>query len=194
MTKCIHKSICNCFCNLIHKNAFEKHWHSYQHSTYSQTHYLLLFILISFCLWGSQNFFDTEIKEKVANEKNQKPMKQQNVWSMESCGGTCCGGGRVLGDVVRLLRLRPSAAVPLFARVICVNFDVWHRPPPPTAETRLTCREHNNFSNHQQTVKLLVNLLKTWSSLPLNKLSEGIWSLVSKVNFYSLIFKVAVMF
>ena len=53
MTKCIHKSICNCFCNLIHKNAFEKHWHSYQHSTYSQTHYLLLFILISFCLWGS---------------------------------------------------------------------------------------------------------------------------------------------
>ena len=29
-----------------------------------------------------------------------------------------------LGDVVRLLRLRPSAAVPLFARVICVNFDV----------------------------------------------------------------------
>ena len=53
-------------------------------------------------------------------------MKQQNVWSMESYAGTCCGGGRVLGlgDVVRLLRLRPSAAVPLFARVICVNFDV----------------------------------------------------------------------
>ena len=139
MTKCIHKSICNCFCNLIHKNAFEKHWHSYQHSTYSYTHYLLLFILISFCLWGSQNFFDTEIKEKVANEKNQKPMKQQNVWSMESYGGTCCGGGTVLGAVVRLLRLGPSAAAPLFARVICVNFDVWHRPPPappPTAETR----------------------------------------------------------
>ena len=30
----------------------------------------------------------------------------------------------VLGDVVRLLRLGPSAAAPLFARVICVNFDV----------------------------------------------------------------------
>ena len=30
----------------------------------------------------------------------------------------------MLADVVRLLRLGPSAAVPLFARVICVNFDV----------------------------------------------------------------------
>ena len=31
---------------------------------------------------------------------------------------------RELADVVRLLRLGPSAAAPLFARVICVNFDV----------------------------------------------------------------------
>ena len=71
-----------------------------------------------------------------------------------------------------------SAAVakaPLFVLEICVIFDVWHRhtdtPRLPGVSTL------NSFSNHQ-IFKPVVNLLKSWSSLPLNKLTEGIWSIL----------------